>query len=459
MARKPKFDYNLIVIGSGAAGSPAASIAAQAGKKVAVIEKDVFGGESPNWGDIPIKSLLHAAQLYDEAKLGSRFGIRSNTLGYNFLSLKKWKDTAVRRTGAGNNRNYYEKQGIATFQSPAHFLSPHEISVSRRHLSAEQFLIATGSTWAMPDIPGIKNIRYHTPRTILDISRLPKTLLVLGGAANGLEYSQLFASLGTKVFIIERAARLLPDEDEEAGLLLAKTLSESKGVSVLTESKILSLQKDGLGNRVKYLRGGVEKSFRVDEILVTTGRAPTVDIGLENASVAYTPKGINVNNYLQTSARHIFAAGDVLGTKKHLHTALLESRVVAYNLLHKQKQAVDYTASPNITFTHPGVASAGLSEDDCIKRDLNIKIGLAPLKMIARSNTSDYRDGFVKIIARRDNTVIGGTIVAPHAGEMIHEISLAIKYELTTNEVANTPHAFLSWSEAIRLAAIRAGTG
>jgi len=145
MAKKVTFDYDLIVIGSGAGGSAAATIAARAGKKVAVIEADTFGGDSPNWSDVPTKALLHAAHLYDEARHGARFGLRSNTLGYNYPSLRAWKDLAVKRTGAGGNRKYYENEGIATFAGTAHFLSPHEISVNRRHVSAEKFLVATGS--------------------------------------------------------------------------------------------------------------------------------------------------------------------------------------------------------------------------------------------------------------------------------------------------------------------------
>ncbi|HEY0964864.1 MAG TPA: NAD(P)/FAD-dependent oxidoreductase [Candidatus Saccharimonadales bacterium] len=456
MARKPQFDYNLIVIGSGAAGSPAASIAAQAGKKVAVIESDIFGGESPNWGDIPVKALLHASQLYDEAKHGSRFGIRGATLGYNFLSLKAWKDLAIKRTGAGNNRRYYEAQGIDTFHSTAHFLSPHEISINRRHLSAEQFLVATGSYWEEPAIPGIENISYYTPRTILDVTRPPKSLLIVGGGSTAVEFAQLFATFGTKVYIIEKAARLLPDEDTEAGELVGRLLHEHKGATILTQTRILTAQKDGLGKRITYTRGGHEKSLRIDEILVTTGRAPSVDIGLENATVDYTAKGIEVNEYLQTTAKHIYAAGDVLGSKKYLHTALLESRTAINNLLNpKQRAAVDYTAMPNITFSFPSVASVGLTEDDCIKRDLDIKKSMAPLNMIARSNTSDFRDGFVKLITRKDGVLIGATVVAPHAGEIIHELTVAVKYGMTAAQLANTPHAFLSWSEAVRIAAAR----
>jgi len=457
MARKPTFDYDLIVIGSGAGGSPAATIAAQAGKKVAVVESDTFGGESPNWGDIPVKALLHASQLYDEAKHGSRFGIRSSMLGYNFVSLKAWKDLAIQRTGAGNNRKYYEKQGIDTFHSLAHFLSPHEISINRRHLSAAQFLIASGSTWEEADIPGLKAAKYYTPRTILDVTRPPKSLLIIGGNSTAVEFAQLFATFGTKVYIIEKAARILPDEDTEVGDTMARLLHEQKGVTVLTQARVRTVQKEGLAKRISYSRGGAEKSFRIDDILVTTGRTPSVDIGLENASVEYTAKGIEVNEYLQTSARHIYAAGDVLGSKKYLHTALLESRVAVHNLLHKQKVTPDYTAMPNITFTFPGVASVGLTEDDCIKRDLDVKKSMAPLNMTARSNTSDFRDGFVKIIADKSGVILGATVVAPHAGEIIHELTLAVKHRMTAAQIAATPHAFLSWSEAVRVAASRIG--
>ena len=457
MARKPTFDYDLIVIGSGAAGSPAASIAAQAGKRVAIVEADTFGGESPNWGDIPVKSLLHAAQLYDEAKSGTRFGIRSSALGYNFLSLKAWKDLAVKRTGAGNNRKYYEKQGIDTYHSVAHFLSPHEISISRRHLSAEQFLIASGSQWQIPSIAGLDTVNYFTPKTILSITRPPKSLLIVGGGSLAIEYAQLFAIFGTKVYIAEKASRILPNLDSEASDLMTRLLEEEKGVGILTQSRILTVQKDGLGKRVTYSRAGTEKSLRVDEILITAGRTPNVDIGLENASVNYTPNGIDVDDYLQTSAHHIFAAGDVLGNKKHLHAALLESRVAAHNLLHKQRTKPDYTAMPSIVFTYPSIASVGYSESDCIKRDLEVKTSMAPLNMIARSNTSDFRDGFVKLIADKKGVLLGATIVAPHAGEMIHELAVAVKYEMTAGELAATPHAFLSWSEAIRIAATRLG--
>jgi len=453
MAKKSHFDYDLIVIGSGAGGSAAATIAAREGKRVAIIEQDTFGGDSPNWSDVPTKALLHAAQLYDEARHGARFGLRSSTLGYNYPSLRAWKDLAVKRTGAAGNKKFYEAQGIDTHHGAAHFLSPHEVSVNRKHLSAENFLIATGSHWVAPEIQGIEDITYLTPRTLLESIRPPKSLYIIGAGTIGVEIAQLMAIFGTKVYLVDVASRILPKEDEEVGELMERLLLESKGVTSLTQTRTLSVVKDGLGKRVTFMRGGVEKSVRVDDILIATGRTPSVDLGLENAHVDFTPKGIDVNDYLQTTAKHIYAAGDVLGHSRHTHNALLESRVAAHNLFMKSRMTPDYTASPRLTFTHPGIASVGLSEDDCLRRDLRINTAIAPLNIIARSNTSDFRDGFVKLIADKKGVLIGATVVAPHAAEIIHELALAIKYGITAKELAATPHAFLSWSEAVRVAA------
>ena len=456
MAKRIKFDYDLIVIGSGAGGSAAATIAARDGKRVAIIEADTFGGDSPNWSDVPTKALLHAAQLYDEARHGARFGLRSSTMGYNYPSLRAWKDLAVKRTGAGGNRKYYENEGVDTYHGAAHFLSPNEMSINRRHITAEKFLIATGSHWVAPAIQGIEDVSYLTPRTILEAIRPPKTLYIIGAGTVGVEIAQLMAIFGTKVYLAEIASRILPQEDEEVGELMERILREQKGVTSLTQTRTLMIVKDGVGKRITYTRGGVEKSLHVDEVLIATGRMPSVDLGLENASVAYTPKGIQVDEFLQTTSQHIFAAGDVLGHSSHTHTALLESRVAAHNLFNpKAKLSPDYTATPRLTFTFPGIASVGLSEDDCIKRDLPINRTIAPLNIIARSNTSDFRDGFVKLITDKKGVILGGTVVAPHAAEIIHEIALAVKYRLSAADVAATPHAFLSWSEAVRVAAAK----
>lgn len=459
MAQSHTFDYDLIVIGSGAGGSAAASIAARAGKRVAIVESDTFGGDSPNWSDVPTKALMHVARLYDEARHGDRFGLRTSTLGYNYPSIRAWKDLAVKRTGTGGNRKFYENNGINAFNATAHFLSPHEISVNRRHLSAAHFLIATGSSWVTPHIQGLEDVSFFTPRTILEAIRPPKSLFIIGGGSHGIEIAQLMATFGTKVYIAEQASRLLPKQDTEVGELVEKVLSEQKGVTVLTHSRVLSVSKEGLGKKILISRGGVEKHIKADEILVAAGRAPNVDLGLENASVKYTPKGIEINEHLQTSTKHIYAAGDVLGKISNTHTALLESRVAAHNVFQKTKLVPDYTATPSVIFTFPEIAHVGLNEDDCQKRDLAINKAIAPLNIIARSNTADFRDGFVKLITDKKGVIIGGTVVAPHASDLIHEIGLAVKHGLTAKQLSETPHAFLSWAEAIRVAASKLSKG
>lgn len=455
MAQSHTFDYDLIVIGSGAAGSAGATIAAREGKRVAIVEADTFGGDSPNWSDVPTKALLHVARLYDEARHGDKFGLRTSTLGYNYPSIRAWKELAVERTGAAGNRRFYENHGISAFNGVAHFLSPNEITVNRRHLSAKNFLIATGSHWMTPDVQGIEDTGFYTPRTILEAIRPPKSLLIIGGGTHGVEIAQMMATFGTKVTIAEKSSRLLPNQDQEVGALIERVLSEQKGVDVLTQARVLSVTKEGLGKRILISRGGVERTIKADEILVAVGREPNLDLGLENASIAYTPKGIEVNDLLQTTSKHIFAAGDVLGRDSHTHSALLEGQVAANNIFHKNKIIPNYTATPSLIFTSPEVAQVGLTEDDCLKRDMPINKAVAPLNIITRSNTSDFRDGFVKLLTDKKGVVIGGTIVAPHASEMIHEIGLAVKHGLTAAQIAETPHAFLSWGEAVRVAANR----
>lgn len=453
MAKKFSYDYDLIVIGSGAGGSSAATIAAREGKKVAIVEADTFGGTSPNWGDVPTKALLHAAHLFDQARLGTRFGLRSGSIGYNYPSLRDWKDIAVKRTGVGGNRKYYENEGIATLHGNAHFLSPHEISVNRHTYSAASFLVATGADWTLPDIHGLSDADYITPRSILEALKPPKSLYVVGGGSVGVELAQLMATFGTKVYIADIASRLLPGYDSEAGELMEKILTTQKNMVILTQTRTIAVENENVARRVTYNRGGHEHSLRVDEVLVAAGRIPNVDLGLENAGVDYSAKGIAVNDYLQTSAKHIYAAGDVLGRHGYTHAALLDSRVAVQNLLSKNKLVPDYTTLPRVVFTYPGVASVGLTEDDCLRRDLHVKKATAPLSIVSRSNVSDFRDGFVKLIADKKGVLLGATIVAPGAEEMIHELALAVKYGHTAAQVAATPHAFLTWSEAIRVAA------
>lgn len=454
--KKTKFDFDLIVLGSGAGGSAAANIVAKNGLKVAIVEKDIFGGESPNYGDIPIKALLHAATTYASARRAAKFGVRSNTLGYNFPTIAAWKKLVVKRTGAHDNQKFYEESGIKTFRGNARFLTPNEISVNRQHVSAEKFIIATGSVLDLPDINNIQNVSYHTTRTILDITRPPKSIFIIGGGAEAIEIAQLLAIFGTKVYISEVSSRLLPQEDEEVGLAIENILVEEMKIFVLPQTRVVAVEKDGLGKKVIFQRGGNEKFIKVDEILIAGNKKPNTDIGLENANIEYSPEGITVNEFLQTSNRNIFAAGSVLGNSFTTGDILLQSRVSAHNVLKpRSKISPNYNASPRVIFTWPEIASVGLTEDDCMKRDLHFKTSIATFNSIARSNTDNFKNGFVKLICDKRGKLLGASVVSPEATSIIHELGLAIKYDLYASDLADLPHAFLSWNEAVRVAANR----
>lgn len=456
MAKQPKFDFDLIVIGSGAGGSAAASIAARSGKKVAIVESGLFGGDSPNYSDVPIDALSHVADVLSHVKRSSHQGLRASSLGFNYPSVRAWKDLVVSRTGAGSNQRYYGNLGATALSGRAHFLTPNEITVNRRHLSAKNFIIATGSYWQAPKIQGLDLVDYFTPRTILQSVRPPRSLLIIGGGEVGTEIGELLASFGTKVYITEKQPRLLPSFEPEVGDALTKYLSEHKDITVLASTEVLAIHKDGIAKKVIVKRGGEEKLLKVDDILVATGRTPALDIGLDNASVEYASKGIVVNNYLQTSAKHIYAAGDVLGRKfNQAHSAILESRVAVHNILFKDKLIPDYTGTPKVVNTYPAVASVGLTSGEYLNRKVAIKSAVCPLNIVAKSNTTDFSSGFVKLVANNKGQLLGATVVAPSANEMIHELSLAVRHKLTVEDLANTPHAFLSWSEAIKVAAFK----
>lgn len=449
---KQHFDYDLIVLGSGGGGSVAAHISKEMGKKVAVVEHGVLGGDSPNWSCVPSKALLHASEIYHAARHGQVFGIRGATLGYNYPSIKAWKDVAVHRTGTYQGEQLFKSAGIDVIDGEGHFISPHEITVNRRHYRAEHFLIATGTRNFIPPIEGLEKVGYITSREAANLTRPPKSLFVIGAGAVGCEFAQLFSVFGTKVYLSDITPRPLMKEDQEVGELLRQIYEEERGMSILMNTKVMKVEREGLAKRVYFQQGRESRSVKVDEILMAAGKLANVDIGLENAGVEYTPKGLVVNDYLQTTAKHIFGAGDVVGPYMFTHMAIYQSRLAAHNLWAKKKVPVDYRAVPRVVFSNPEIATCGLTEDECIKRDIKIKKALVPVSIIGRANTSNVDDGFVKVITETDGTLIGASIVSPRAGEMIHELTLAIQYGLTAQEVANTIHAFPTWSEAVRTA-------
>lgn len=453
--KRPRhFDYDLIVIGSGAGGGVTAHIAAGKGKKVAIIENDAIGGECPNFGCVPTKSLLQAAETYENAKNAAQFGVRATSVTFNYPSIKAWKDKAVFRTGVEDGKEAYVSDGITVLRGHAHFLSPWTISLKNQRFSAKQFLISTGTRNLLPPVPGLKEAGYITYREAIDLISPPKSLFVIGGGAIGCEFAQIFSTFGTKVHIAEFAPRLLAKEDKEVGELLG-ALFERRGISVHVGTKVTAVTKKAGRKVVTFEKDGESHSVSVEEVLVATGKAPNTDLGLENAGVKYDRRGIRTNTHMQTSAKHIYAAGDVVGPYMFTHMASYQSRIAAHNMYSRKKVSAKYNAVPRCIFVEPEIASVGLSEEELRSQNIAYQVGAVPISVVGRANTTNEFTGFVKVLASHTGVILGASIVAPRAGEMIHELGLAVHKGLKARDITEMIHAFPTWSEAIRVACSR----
>lgn len=450
--RPAYFDYDLIVLGTGAGGGVAAHRAAKAGKKVAVIEAEKLGGECPNYGCVPTKALLQAAETYRTVQKGSRFGVSAPKATFDYATIKKWKDKAVAHTGTEEGEAFYKSEGVDVVNGYGHFIDPWTLSVDGKRFTAKHFLIASGTKSVVPPIPGLTDTGYITYREAIDLTAPPKSLFVIGGGAIGCEFSELFSSFGTKVHIADMADRLVALEDPEVGELLGALFTRN-GINVHTGVMVTRVSKKA-GKKVVHIeKDGKTHTVTVDEILLASGKAANTDLGLENAGVDYDRGGIKVNDYMQTSNKHIYAAGDVVGPYRFTHTASYQSRIAAHNMFHREnKTKATYHAIPRCVFTEPEIACVGYTEAQLQEKKIQYQVSAVPITVIGRANTSGVDTGFVKVLAGKYGTILGASIVSPRAGEMIHELTLAVQHHLTARQIAETVHAFPTWSEAVRVA-------
>lgn len=447
-----RFDYQYVVIGSGAAGSAAALMAAGLGTHTAIVEADRWGGTTLNYRDIPYAAALGFAQRYAEAVAGSRFGMSSANLRFNYPTVLNWQAAAVRRAGGGN-RKVFENAGIDYYHGFAQFISSHEIAVGDKQISSEKFLIATGTNVGINGITGIDTVSCWSPNTALRMAKLPRVMMVIGGGSTGCEIAEYFAALGVEVLIAEAQDRILPREDPEASEVIEKHLKDRFGVKVLTDSRVVALQRDNEGQQVIFVRGSQEKSVRVEAIVLATTTEPSTDIGLENAGVKYSYRGIQVDQNLRTTNRHIWAAGDVIGGESSTEKATYEGKLATLNAISNAGNIVNYTGFIRMTDTLPKVAKVGLNEIECAQLKEKQKSALVPLEAISAANTNDFRAGFVKLTINAKSQVLGATVVSPDADLVIQEIALALRAGMQASELAGTPHVATGWAEAVRMAA------
>lgn len=445
-----KFDYDLIVIGSGSGGSVGAHYARNLGKKVAIFEKTKIGGECPNWACVPTKALLHCANILESTRNTAPFGVHAPDVSFHFKEVQNYRELVVSRTGTTHGSESMVNEGIDVFHSKAEFVSPHEVEAAGVTYSAKKFLIATGSEVFIPPTPGLKESGCLTFKELVEIDHVPQSLLVIGGGAVGCEFSQIFSTFGTKVSMINRS-RILSNEDDDTAELV-KALFEYRGIQVINNSEITKIEKNGSEKIVYYKNNDGEHQLTVEEILVATGKKPSLDFAPEKAGLLDKNGKFVVNKYLQTMQKHIYAAGDLVGPYLFTHTGYYQSFIAAKNAFSVTKEAPDYKAVPRCVFVTPEVASVGESEASLREKGVKYKVGAAPMALIGRSNTENSFDGFVKVITDKNGRLLGGVIVADRAGEMIHEITLGIKLKAKASDLADMIHAYPTYSEAIKIA-------
>ncbi|MBR3164024.1 NAD(P)/FAD-dependent oxidoreductase [Candidatus Saccharibacteria bacterium] len=452
---KSRFDYDVVVIGSGEAGRRAALTVAGAGLRTAIVEADKFGGSSLNYSDVPMGAMIHTMQLYRQAVEGAHLGLSSTTLRYNFPTMLNWKNTAIRHAKNGT-RQVLEEAKIDLIQGFGRFISKYELSVGEKTIKAKKFLIATGASTADTGIKIAEDVEFLLPTTALEIARPPRSIFIVGGGATGCEFAQYFAALGTQVVIADIAGRLLPREDEEVGQVIDDLFSHEH-IKILTQSRVVALERDGAHTRAIFLRDGQERSVKIDAVLLCTGHAPQCDLGLENVGVKFNHNGILTDEKMRTSAKHIFAAGDVVG--KHMSSqekALREADVAALHLLGKSKATAEYADLIRITNLYPEIAQVGMTEDDCLRRDRKILKAIVPAGESQKAAKTGFYGGFVKLIcSKKDKRVLGGTVMLPNGSALAGEIAIAVRYMMTADELGNASHPVGEWNELLKLACQR----
>ena len=452
---KPKvFDYDVITIGTGSGGGVAIHELNKKDLKLAAVEQEKMGGECPNYGCIPTKALLQSAETLETIKKAKDFGITVGSASVDYPALKKWKDKAVWNTGTHLGEESYKKDGITVIKGHAHFIDPWTISVHGKRYTAKRFLIASGTSDFVPPIPGLKESGYIGYREVLDLEKPPKKIFIIGGGAIGCEFAEILSTFGVDTHIAEFADRLIAKEDPEVGELV-QALFEHKGVHVHVDSKVTKVEKKGSQRIVHFEKLGKTQKVTVDAVMLAAGKVPNTDMGLENAGVKFDRGGIKVNREMQTSNPNIYAVGDVNGKYMFTHVANYEARIAAQNITSPLKHVADYRAVPRCVFISPEVATVGATEEELKAKGIQYQVGATTTGWLGRANTSQEDTGFVKIIANKKGVILGASIVAPRAGEMIHELTMAVQWRMKASKIQYMIHAFPTWNQAIRMAATK----
>ncbi|MEO7735547.1 MAG: mercuric reductase [Kofleriaceae bacterium] len=426
---EPAARYHLAIVGAGPAGIAAADAAASRGARVALIERTRLGGTSLNVGTVPSKSLIRSARVFAEMRESVRYGVPDPAdVRLDFAAIMTRMRRLRARISVDNAASRLAAAGIDVFFGDARFVGPNTVTVGGQRLRFSKAMIATGSRPEVPSIPGLVEAGYLTSETVFDLTALPGRLLVIGGGPLGCELAQAFSRLGARTIIVQDLPLFLPKEERDAAQLLSDAFARD-GLEVRLSTEVSRVRAAGGEILVDLVSDDYESTVAVDAVLTGVGRCPNVDgLNLDAAGVEHDAvSGVRVDDFLRTSNRRIFAAGDVCLEHRFTHTAEATGRMVVRNALFLGRERLSELTVPWCTFTDPEIAHVGLSVRDANDRDIPVKTFTILLHEVTRAILDGEERGFVKLhVQDGTDRILGATIVARHAGEMIGEVTLAI---------------------------------
>ena len=439
---------DLVVIGGGAGGLVVASVAAQLGLDVVLINKEeAMGGDCLHYGCVPSKALLKSASVAHVVREASRWGIHSEPPEIDIQAVNQAIKNAIDTIQVHDSRERFEALGCEVITGEARFCGHSQVEVGAAKISAKHFVVATGSSAWIPPIKGLHEVGYLSNEDMFSLPTLPKSMIILGGGPVGVEMAQAYSRLGTEVTIVELAARLLPRMDQKLSDILADVLV-SEGVTLELDNEVIAVsESDDAAHVVKKqvtLKDG--RLLSAEALLVAIGRRPVVDsLNLAQAGIDFTAHGIKVNRKMQTSNRKVFACGDVTGEMPLTHVAELQAGIVIANMIFKLPKKINYDVIPAVVYSEPEVAQVGISVEQCdaLAKGEVYQFEVAQLD---RAVTDNNKAGIAKILT--DNgRIVGAHIIAPHAGELIHELALAVQNRMKVSKLTSLVHAYPSYSQ------------